>query len=53
VAGTVKVYLDGVEKTSGWSVDTTTGLVTFSTAPVLALEPEDRDRSNQSEEQAA
>jgi Conserved hypothetical protein 2217 (DUF2460) len=29
VVGTVKVYLDGVEKTSGWSVDTTTGLVTF------------------------
>ena len=33
VAGTVKVYLDGVEQLSGWSVDTTTGLVTFSTAP--------------------
>jgi uncharacterized protein (TIGR02217 family) len=27
VAGTVKVYLDGIEQTSGWSVDTTTGLV--------------------------
>ena len=35
VAGTVKVYLDGVEQLSGWSVDTTTGLVTFSTAPAL------------------
>jgi hypothetical protein len=33
VAGTVKVYLDGVEQLSGWSVDTTTGLVTFGTAP--------------------
>jgi uncharacterized protein (TIGR02217 family) len=28
VAGTVKVYLDDVEQVSGWSVDTTTGLVT-------------------------
>ena len=36
VAGTVKVYLDGVEQLSGWSVDTTTGLVTFSMAPTLA-----------------
>ena len=35
VAGTVKVYLDGVEQLSGWSVDTTTGLVTFGTAPAL------------------
>jgi uncharacterized protein (TIGR02217 family) len=33
VAGTMKVYLGGVEQLSGWSVDTTTGLVTFSTAP--------------------
>lgn len=33
VAGTVKVYLDGVEQASGWSVDTTTGVVTFDTAP--------------------
>jgi uncharacterized protein (TIGR02217 family) len=38
VAGTVKVYLDGVEQLSGWSVDTTTGLVTFGTAPVLGVE---------------
>jgi uncharacterized protein (TIGR02217 family) len=37
-AGTVKVYLDGVEQPSGWSVDTTTGLVTFGTAPTLNLE---------------
>jgi uncharacterized protein (TIGR02217 family) len=33
VAGTVKVYLDSVEQLSGWSLDTTTGLVTFSTPP--------------------
>lgn len=32
VEGTVKVSLDGVE-VSGWSVDDTTGLVTFGTAP--------------------
>ena len=38
VAGTVKVYLDGVEQASGWSVDTTTGLVTFGTAPALGVE---------------
>ena len=37
VAGTVKVYLDGVEQLSGWSVDATTGLVTFSTAPALGV----------------
>ena len=33
VAGTVKVYLDGVEQASGWSVDTATGVVTFTIAP--------------------
>jgi uncharacterized protein (TIGR02217 family) len=33
VSGTVRVALGGVEQTSGWSVDTTTGLVTFATAP--------------------
>jgi uncharacterized protein (TIGR02217 family) len=38
VAGTVKVYLDSVEQVAGWSVDTTTGLVTFSTPPVLGVE---------------
>jgi hypothetical protein len=37
VAGTVKVYLDSVEQLSGWPVDTTTGLVTFGTAPSLGL----------------
>jgi uncharacterized protein (TIGR02217 family) len=35
VAGTVKVYLDGVEQLSGWSVDTATGLVIFGAAPAL------------------
>jgi uncharacterized protein (TIGR02217 family) len=38
VAGTVRVYLDDIERASGWSVDTTTGLVTFSTAPALGVE---------------
>ncbi|RMF08900.1 MAG: TIGR02217 family protein [Alphaproteobacteria bacterium] len=33
VAGTVTVALDGVVQASGWSVDTTTGMVTFDTAP--------------------
>ncbi len=38
VAGTVQVYLDGVEQPSGWSVDTTTGLVTFGVPPTLGVE---------------
>ncbi len=33
VTGTVRIALAGVEQPSGWSVDTTTGLVTFSAAP--------------------
>jgi uncharacterized protein (TIGR02217 family) len=33
VAGTVKIYVNGVLKTSGVAVDTTTGTVTFSSAP--------------------
>ena len=33
VAGTVVVYLAGVMQSSGWSVDTTTGIVSFVTAP--------------------
>ena len=37
VAGTVKVYVDDVEQLSGWSVDTTTGLVTFSMPPALGV----------------
>jgi uncharacterized protein (TIGR02217 family) len=38
LAGTVMVYLDGIEQLSGWSVDTATGLVTFTTAPALGVE---------------
>jgi uncharacterized protein (TIGR02217 family) len=38
VAGTVKVCLDTVEQLSGWSVDTTTGLVTFGMPPALGVE---------------
>ena len=33
VAGTVRVALASVEQLSGWSVDTTTGLVSFDMAP--------------------
>jgi uncharacterized protein (TIGR02217 family) len=36
VAGTVTVAIDGISQTSDWSVDTTTGLVTFTTAPAIA-----------------
>jgi uncharacterized protein (TIGR02217 family) len=38
VAATVKLYRDGVEATSGWTVDTTTGLVTFTTAPAAGVQ---------------
>jgi len=33
VAGSVRIALDGVEQMSGWAVDTTTGVVTFGSAP--------------------
>ncbi len=33
VAGTVRVAIDGAEQASGWTVDTTTGIVSFTTAP--------------------
>jgi uncharacterized protein (TIGR02217 family) len=33
VTGTVRVALGMVEQMSGWTVDTTTGVVTFTTAP--------------------
>lgn len=33
VEDTVLIALDGVAQASGWSVDTTTGIVTFATAP--------------------
>ena len=38
VTGTVKVYRDGVEATSGWTVNTATGLVTFTTAPASGVQ---------------
>ena len=37
VAGTVRLALGGVEQVSGWSVDTTTGVVTFGTAPTAGV----------------
>ena len=37
VAGSVRVALNGVEQMSGWSVDTTTGLVSFTVAPGNAV----------------
>jgi len=33
VAGSVRLALGGVEQMSGWSVDTTSGVVSFDTAP--------------------
>jgi len=38
VAGTVTVATDGAEQASGWSVDTSTGLVTFTTAPASGID---------------
>jgi len=38
VPGTVRLYTDGVEATAGWSVDTATGLVTFTTAPASGVQ---------------
>ncbi len=37
VAGTVRVAVAGVERMSGFTVDTTTGLVTFAAAPTGTL----------------
>jgi uncharacterized protein (TIGR02217 family) len=37
VAGTVKIALAGVNQTSGWSVNTTTGVVTFSSPPASGV----------------
>lgn len=33
VTGTVKIAKDGVNQTSGWTADYTTGIITFSSAP--------------------
>jgi uncharacterized protein (TIGR02217 family) len=38
VAGTVRIYLNAVEQLFGWSVDVTTGIVTFSTAPAAGVQ---------------
>ena len=38
VAGTVRIYKDGVEQLSGWSVNVTTGLIAFTTAPAVGVE---------------
>lgn len=35
--GTVAVYLDGVAQPSGWTVSTTTGLVSFASAPGVGV----------------
>ena len=35
VVGTTKIYIDTVEQTTGWTIDTTTGIITFTTAPAL------------------
>ena len=37
VSGTTTVGLGGVNQTSGWSVNTTNGIVTFTTAPGLGV----------------
>jgi uncharacterized protein (TIGR02217 family) len=38
VAGTLRIYLDGVEQLANWSVDVTTGIVTLATAPAQDVE---------------
>lgn len=37
VAASVAVYVDGVEQSSGWSVDAQTGVVTFASPPNAGL----------------
>ena len=37
VAGTVTIALNGTPQASGWSVSTTTGLITFTTAPAAGV----------------
>jgi uncharacterized protein (TIGR02217 family) len=37
VAGTVTIALNGTPQASGWSASTTTGLVTFTTAPAAGV----------------
>jgi hypothetical protein len=38
VAGSVHLYKDAVEQLFGWSVDVTTGVVTFSTSPAAGVQ---------------
>lgn len=38
VLNTVKIGIEGVEQLSGWSVDTTTGIITFDSAPTTGEE---------------
>lgn len=38
IASTVKVAIDGAEQLAGWSVDETTGILTFSVAPANGAE---------------
>jgi uncharacterized protein (TIGR02217 family) len=37
VNGTVRLYHDGVQATSGWALDAATGVVTFTTAPAAGV----------------
>ena len=37
VASTLVIALDGLEQVSGWSADTTTGLITFTNAPASGV----------------
>ncbi|SNR22635.1 TIGR02217 family protein [Paracoccus sediminis] len=37
VTGTVTIALNGTPQASGWSVSTSTGLITFTTAPALGV----------------
>ena len=39
VAGSVTIALNGASQASGWSVDTTTGVITFTTAPGATRTP--------------
>ena len=36
-AASVRIALDGAERASGWSVDTTDGVVTFDAAPAAGV----------------
>lgn len=38
VAGTVAVFRDGVQAMSGWTVNTATGIITFSVAPTYGTD---------------